>query len=98
MFSLLRVSKLQTKIVLFYLHSEYLTLSHSVRDLLPLKSLTKKLIYNLVIDSENLEFVSRSTVYEENNGAIVLIEIPNMNPTSKHSYVKYNWFMQHIGK
>ena len=94
----MRVSKLQTNIVLFNLHSEYLTLSHFVRDLLPLKSLTKEVIDNLGIDSENLEFVSRTTVYEENNGAMVLIESPNINPKSKHSYVKYNWFTQHIGK
>ena len=32
----------------------------------------KKINDNLVIDSEKLKFVSRSTLYEENNGAIFL--------------------------
>ena len=44
---------------------------HSVRDLLPLKSLIKEVIERLVIHSENLNFVSSSTVYEDNNGDIV---------------------------
>ena len=41
-FPLLWVSKLQTEIALFNLHSEYMALSHSVRALLPLKNLSKK--------------------------------------------------------
>ena len=60
---LLWVSKLQTEIALSTLHSDYVILSHSVRALLPLKSLIKEVIYNLVIDSENLKFVSSSIVY-----------------------------------
>ena len=45
---------------------------YPVRELLPLASLTKEVIYNLGIDSEKLKFLSRSTVYEENNGAMVV--------------------------
>ena len=48
---LLWVSKLQTWIALSNLHSEYVALYHSVRALLPLKILIKKVIYNLGIDS-----------------------------------------------
>ena len=62
--------KIQTEIALYTLHSEYVVLSHSVRALLPLKSLIKEVIDNLGIDSENLKFVSSSTIYEDNNGAI----------------------------
>ena len=73
-------------------------LSHSVRALLPLKSLIKEVIYNLGIDSEKLNFVPSSTIYEENNGAIFVAKIPTMNPTSKNIAVKYHWFRQHVGK
>ena len=59
-----------------------MALSHSVRALLPLKSLTKEVIDNLGIDCENLKFVSRSTVYEDNNGAIVVATIPRLSITS----------------
>ena len=53
---LLWVSKLQREMALSTLHSEYVTLSHSVRALLPLTSLIKEVIDNLGIDSENLKF------------------------------------------
>ena len=65
------------------LHSEYVALSHSVRALLTLKSIIKKVIDNLGIDSENLKFVSSSTIYEDNNGSIVVATSPSMTPTSK---------------
>ena len=75
-----------------------MALSHSVRALLPLKSLIKEVIDNLGIDCENLKFVSSSTVYEDNNRAIVVATSPRMTPTSKQIAVKYHWFRQHVGK
>ena len=90
--------KLQTEIALSTLHSEYVVLSHSVRALLPWKSLIKEVIDNLGIDSENLKFVSSSTIYEDNNGAIVVATSPRMTPTPKHIAAKYHWFRQHVGK
>ena len=75
-----------------------MAVSHSVRALLPLKSLIKEVIDNLGIDCENLKFVSSTTVYEDNNGAIVVVTSPRMTPTSKHIAVKYHWFTQHVGK
>ena len=56
-FTILWVSKLQTEIALSTLHSKYVALSHSVRALLPLKSLIKEVIDKLGIDCENLKFV-----------------------------------------
>ena len=81
---LLWVSKLQTKISLSKLHSEYVTLSHSVIALVPLKSLIKKVIDNLGIDSYKLKFLSSSTIYEYNIGAIVVATSPRMTPTPDH--------------
>ena len=45
-----------------------------------------------------LKFVSSSTVYEENNGSIVVKTSPRMNPTSNQIAFKYHWFSQHVGK
>ena len=92
------MSKLKTDIDLYTLHSEYMALSHSVRALLPLKSLIKEVINNLRIDSAKLKFVSSSTIYEENNGATVVATSPRMTTTSKKIAVKYHWFRQHVGK
>ena len=75
-----------------------MALSNSVRALLPLKILIKEVIDNLGIYREKLKFVSSSTIYEDNNGAIVVEKCPRMTPTSKHIAVKYHWFRQHVGK
>ena len=75
------MSKLKTEIALSTLHSEYVALYNSVRALLPLKNLIKEVIDNLGIDSDNLKFVSSSTIYEGNNGAIVMETSPRMTPT-----------------
>ena len=75
-----------------------MALSHSVRKLFPLKSLIKEVIENLVIDSEKMNFVSRSTIHEDNNVSIVVATSPGMIPTSNHIAVKYHWFMQNDGK
>ena len=50
------------------------------------------------MDSKKLKFVSSSTVYEENNGAIVVASSPSMIPNSRHIYVKYHWFKQNVEK
>ena len=67
-----------------------MALSHSVRALLTFKSLIKEVIDNLGIDSEEMKFVSRSTIYEENNGSIVVATSPSMTPKSRHISVKYH--------
>ena len=75
-----------------------MSLSNFIRALISLKSLIKEVIEKLVIDSENMKFVSSSTVYEDNNGSIVVATSSNMTPKSNHISVKYNWFRQHVGK
>ena len=55
---------------IYHLHYEYVALSHSIRDLLPLKIIIKQLILELVMYSEKLKFVSRYTFREDNNGTI----------------------------
>ena len=52
---------------------------------------------NLGIDSKKVKFVSRSTVYNENNGSIVVAKNPGMNPKSRYISVKHHWFRHHIG-
>ena len=39
-----------------------------------------------------------ATVYEENNGSIVVATSPRMTTTSKYISVNYHWFRQHDGK
>ena len=58
------MSNIQTDISLSTLDLEYMVLYHSVRDFLTLNIIIKLVIENLVMDSENLKFVSSSTVYK----------------------------------
>ena len=95
---LLWVSKLQTYIYFSTLHYEYVALSNFGRALISLNIPIKEVIDNLGIDSEKLNFVSRSNVYEENNGSIGVATSPRMTITSKHIGVKYHWFSYHAGK
>ena len=75
-----------------------MALYNSVRVLLPLKNIIREVIDNLVIDSDNLKFVSSSNIYEDDNGSIVVATNPRITPTSKHIAVKYHWSRQKVGK
>ena len=91
------VSKLQTEIALSTTEAEYIALSQSMRDLLPMRSLLQE-----VGTKMNLSFVKeakvKSKVFEDNNGALTLANAPKMNPRTKHIAVKYHHFRECIGK
>ena len=93
-----QVSTLQTEIYHSTLNSEYVALPHSVRDLIPLKIIIKEVIVNLVMNSEKLEFISSTTVYEDNNGATFVATSPRIITTSNHISVRYHWYRYHVGK
>ena len=67
-----------------------MALFHYIRALLPLENLLKEVFDNLGFDIEKLKFVSRSTVYEENNRAIVVATSTRITPTSKHIVINYH--------
>ena len=87
---------LQTHVSLSTLYSAYLALYNYVRYLITLKIIIKEVIDNLGIDIDNMEFVSRSTLYEENTSTIVLVKIPRINPTSNHIVFRYNWLRRTV--
>ena len=91
---LLFVSKLQTEVALSTLHAEYVALSQSLRDLLSLKSLITEVFSRLKIDTSKMTVTSKSTVYEDNNGAQTVATCPRLTPTSKFIATKYHWFQQ----
>ena len=95
---ILWVSKLQTEIALSTLHAEYVALSQSLRDLIPTRDLVTELMKGLwrKDKEKQIKFVSKSTVYEDNAGAIRVASCPKLTPTSKFIAVKYHWFRQHV--
>lgn len=91
---LLWVSKLQTEIALSTAEAEYIALSQSMRDLLPLKGLISEVLtsYGVSLEEEN----THSTVFEDNNGTLSLARTPAMTPRTKHIGVKYHFFREHV--
>ena len=85
------VSKLQTEIALSTTEVEYVTLSQSMRDLLPMKSLLSELIRMIGVYNNELKVTTKSTVFEDNNG--FMATSPKMTLRSKHIMVKYHFLL-----
>ena len=89
-------SKLQTEVALSTTEAEYIALSQSMRELLPMRRLIKEVGTEL-----NLAFVQpaliHTTVFEDNNGAIILATGTKITPRTKHLAVKWHFFRDKIG-
>jgi hypothetical protein len=91
------VSKLQSMIALSTTEAEYIALSQSMRELLPMRELLSELQQYMNIQSKH-PIKIRSTVFEDNNGCISVANAPKMTPRTKHIAVKYHFFKDHIGE
>lgn len=88
-------SKLQGQVALSTMEAEYIALSASMRSLLPLKSLVEEVTSSLMNDPTFLTS-TYSSVFEDNNGALILATSPRMTPRSKHIAVPYHFFREHV--
>ena len=70
---LLWVSKLQKEISLSKWESECVALSSSLRDVIPIQNLVKDVMVAVGLDVDKLTFVTKSTVFEDNNAALTLV-------------------------
>ena len=91
-------SKLQSEIALSTTEAEYISLSQSLRDLIPL--------HNIFDELSKVDFIKRdkrisktySTVYEDNRGALELAREPKFRPRTKHIATKYHHFRNAVAK
>ena len=92
-------SKLISEICLSTMESEYISLSTSCWDLLPLQNIVKEVGASLGLPSRELSEI-KSTIWEDNQSALKLanLELPYMTNRSKHICIKYHWFCSHVGK
>ena len=90
-------SKLQTEIALSTLEAEYIAISTSMRELIPLRRLLLEIAQTLGLKELKPALIC-SHVFEDNNGAIGLAESPKLTPRTKHIAIKYHWFKDHIGE
>ena len=76
------------------MEAENIALSQSMRNLLPLRFLTLEILNNLQLQISGSW--TRSTMFEDNNGALTLATTPRMTPRSRHIAVKYHFFRDAI--
>ena len=87
-------SKLQTEIALSTTESEYIALSQSLRDVIPLMGLLTELQPALSF-SVNTPMV-HCTIFEDNKGCIDLVNVPKIRPRTKHIALKYHHFRSFV--
>ena len=79
------------------LEAEYIALSQALRELIPVRRLFEEVGQALKLEHAKNSIV-KSTVFEDNNGALGLATSPRLTPRTKHIAVKYHWFKTKIGE
>jgi hypothetical protein len=89
-------SKLQTQIATSTMHAEYIALSTSMRELIPIQNVLSEVCTAMKIDCDERTTIAQ--VYEDNEGALKLANspLPRVTPQSKHFAVKYRWFREKL--
>ena len=77
--------------------SEYINISQTMRELLPLRQLLRKIFQKTQLFGGE-KIAIKLTVFEDNNGAIATANAVKMTPRTKHTAVKYHFFKSHIGE
>jgi Reverse transcriptase (RNA-dependent DNA polymerase) len=90
-------SKLQSEITLSSTAAEYVAFSMAMRELLPMRALLDEIASKL-----KLKFVTksliRSTVFEDNQGCLSMVNVPKLSTRNKYLSLKYHFFRSHIGE
>ncbi len=87
-------SKLQTEIALSTTEAEYIAMSQSARDLLPMRDLLHEFAAatKLIVQ----DTITHSTIFEDNSGCVDLANAPKLRPRTKHIGLKYHHFRSHV--
>ena len=102
---LLWISKLQTQIALSNMESEYIALSHSMRDLIGVREVLKEVYEHVLHDKSCTPTYStkhkygslpQSKVFEDNDACLKFASIPKMSPRTKHIAIPYHFFRSKV--
>jgi hypothetical protein len=90
-------SKLQTQTALSTTEAEYIAMSMSLCDVIPIMELIKEMKeHNIpVICTKPYVYCK---VFEDNSGALELARLPKLHPRTKHINVCYHHFREHVRK
>ena len=90
-------SKLQTQVALSTTEAEYIALSQSLRDVIPIMQLLEE------IKGRGFEVICTNPyvyckTFEDNSGALELARLPKLRPRTKHINVCYHHFREAVRK
>ena len=88
-------SRLQTEIALSSTEAEYVSLSQSLREVLPMMGLLNEL-HTANFPVNNGTPVVTCKVFEDNAGALEMARTPKMRPRTKHMNIKYHHFREAV--
>ena len=88
-------SKMQTEIALSSTESEYVALSQSMREVLPMIKMIKELAEQGFHFNTTTPTV-RCKAFQDNTGAIEMAIVPKYRPRTKHMNIKYHHFRQAV--
>ena len=90
-------SKLQTQVTLSTTEAEYISLSHALRETIPLINLLQEM------HDKHISTVRKTPsvfckAFEDNSGALELAKSPKLRPRTKHINLPYHHFREHVRK
>ena len=88
-------SKMQTITAMSTTEAEYIALSTSLREVIPLMGMLKEAQEN-GLQVKNIPPRVHCTVFEDNSGALELARMPKMRPRTKHINQSYHHFREHV--
>ncbi len=88
-------SKLQSQVALSTTEAEYIAMSQSLRDVMPIMGLVQEM------RERNFQVICTAPyvyckVFEDNSGALELARLPKLRPRIKHINVCYHHFCEHF--
>jgi len=88
-------SKLQTQVTLSTTEAEYVALSQSLRDTIPIMNLMQEL-HDKGFTGASLIPTIHCKAFEDNSGALELAKTPKMRPRTKHINLVYHHFRSFV--
>jgi hypothetical protein len=90
-------STLQTQITLSTQESEYHALTTSMRVVIPMRAQLAQILKIAVSNPQEPPAVIRSTVFEDNNGALALATNQRITNRTRYYLIGWHWFWSHVG-
>jgi hypothetical protein len=88
---------MQTEVALSTTEAEYIALAQALREFIPMRHAFEDMIVAFDLTKE-YPITVKSTIFEDNNGAISTATTPKMSSRTKHIGVKYHFVKDYFAK